>query len=342
MSLGTKNKHFSIFMIQEFQHPTLGSLKVEPDMNGRTWFCLKDVTTMAGFTCMYIRNIPKVNDVIEIPVKEGAPQKLWYASPEGLGAVLTFIKDKDPENEKLDEIWRFAMMIRTRVGKHGIDYTSYSNWVEPVRKQFDDKFLNEIKDIERSVIGTMMLHPEFFDFKHLGHLYDSTLFRSRSLGIVYARMMELYDYFGTVNKVLLIENLRSSGAFSENDLEETVSNLVSCSCDNEIDLYKKFGFLVVNNALNLFLHCYDTMALSLEFQDGVSAIFALVESAMHCSGATMSSVQPFEHFVLSSAKFTPKQKSEILAGWKRNCVSKCYNEFDLFLYQKELMCTPVS
>lgn len=288
-----------------------GNIRVVVDDAGKPWYCLKDVCAALETRRVYISLIPKKADLMSMPVEEGNPVCVKCVSYDGLVAVVEHVCDKEPENNTARSFQQFLPEHCREVEKDNPSFV-----MRPFYGHYNEVFAQMAEQAERAVIGTLIAHPEYYDFESLGRLYGKTLFQTGGYQYLYDRISEMYDAFHVVNAPMLKAFLASKQAKGEYIpvMEDAVDALASQSVTRSPNLYLFISFLLVNKAFMDFSCGFGDVYEALDETMGVSELLGLIDKGSEKIRDVRCFLMPFEQYIRTTDKLTDEEKQEVFLG----------------------------
>lgn len=285
------------------------NIRVVVDDAGKPWYCLKDVCAALETKRVYISLIPKKVDIISLPVEKGSQVCVMCVSYEGLTAVVEHICDKEPENRKA-----FSFLEDLPEACRELEKDNPSSLMRPYYGRYNKVFAQLSEQAERAVIGTIIAHPEFFDFDTLGRHYGATLFQIGGYQYLYDLISEMYDSFHVVNAPMLKAYLASKQTNREfvPVMEETIDALASQSVEYKSSLFTIIGFLLVNKAFMDFSRGFGDVYEALNESLDANELLDLIAKGEDTVRQVSRFLLPFKNYIRTTDKLSEEEKKEIL------------------------------
>lgn len=275
-------------------------IRVITSDRGKAWYCLSDICASLHFSRPYLYHIPKVEDVAGLPKKENSNVFIKYVTSRGVKAIIAHLRNNDPTNPYVDgfelvffqECAQFEPLLTSEVSNH---------WAKPVVEDYQDRFGDLLNNAERVVLGTLLVHPEFFDFNTLHAIYGHKLFHDKGYQTIYNEIMKMYIWCNTINVELYKEYIRSSHSIHGDDTlaEHKIDQIIASAVDKKAEFLRNYGLLVVNEAFIDFASRFNEFCALLSTQTGVSGMFKYIEEGHEVIAVTSAYIMPFVRHVES-------------------------------------------
>lgn len=306
--------------VTSYQHPELGFLKVILEQDGKVWFCLSDLCN--ALSCPYAVQLAfslKKEDVAMLPVAPDSGRKMNFVTFEGTARVFELLRDKGYGANRIEksEAWVEEIFVALGGTKEKPE--------EVVNVSFNEVFSAMSHKAEMAVLGTILVHPEFYPFSTLGNIYGQRIFLCEFHKKIHRCIAELNYYLDMVSPELFLEFARTKGVLSEVGGEEYIMKLKTCAVHDKESFFKSYSLLVSNLAYGMYQVCENYLLACLDSATGVSGVFEALNHAEENLTSINKEILRYEHVINALRELTQEQKAAILKGWPKEMLQKCYN-----------------
>lgn len=276
------------------------SIRVITSDRGKAWYCLSDICAALHFSRPYLFHIPKVEDVAGLPKKENSNVFIKYVTSRGVKAIIAHLRDNDPNNAFVDSFEYFFFQECTRY--EPIPQSALANaWAKPVIEDYQKRFGGLLDNAEKVVLGTLLVHPEFYDFNTLHMIYGHKVFHVQGYQEMYNEIIRMYLWCKTVNADLYKGYIKSSHAVHGDDsvAEHKIDQIIACATEDKAEFYRCYGLLVVNEAFIDFANSFNKFCQNISSETGVGGMLRYMDEGREAIAVTGSYIMPFVRYVES-------------------------------------------
>lgn len=269
-------------------------IRVVTSDRGKTWYCLSDICAYLHFNRPYLFHIPKVEDVAGLPKKENSNVFIKYVTSRGVKAIIAHLRDNDPNNAFVDMFEQEFFCECAQFEPHLTSEVS-NPWAKPMIEDYQNRFGDLLSKAEKIVLGTLLVHPEFFDFNTLHTIYGNKIFHVQGYQAIYNEIMQMYVLCKTVNVDLYKGFLHSSRAIHGDDkvAEHNINQIIDFATESKAEFYRCYGLLIVNEAFISFAGNFSDFCYLLSTGTGVWGMLRYIDKGRDVIAATGAYIMPF-------------------------------------------------
>lgn len=308
--------------VLSYQHPELGSMTVIlGNDQEKEWYCLTDLCKIVGQPAWYSFLSFAVNPdevFLQRPARGGHCQK--FISYAGIRTLLSLIRYKGVNHSVIGMLEEWVVEIHAELTGNAAKTGDVVS--QPL---FNEVFGALACNAEKVVLGTILVHPEFFSFHSLGRSYGKHVFTSDVNRSLFGYIQELFGTLNAVSPSLLVEYLRTRGLLDKTGGEEYVFGLGGYAAADVTTFLRTYGLLICNLAYGMMCEGHERLMKDIDSACGVYGIFSAIEMEDDVLVLVTKMLLSFEHYVTRSEALSAEQKAAVLKGWSHDVMQKCFN-----------------